>query len=100
MITRFYAAVAAALVLFVTMMSIFYHTYTCGNLTGSPWGTLIAVFMVIGEPVPHTALTVTITPSPDSEQNILPLSFGWLGHAMTALLSIFSGVWPYSKARE
>jgi hypothetical protein len=87
-----HAAGPVALVHFVMMMSISYYMYTSGNLTGSPWGNLIAVFMVVGEHVLRTAFAVRTVTSPDNETNILLLSFDWLDHAMTSLVSVFSGV--------
>ncbi|KAL1602516.1 hypothetical protein SLS60_005932 [Paraconiothyrium brasiliense] len=69
-----------------------YYMYTGGHLTGSPWGSLIAISMVIGEPILHTAFAVTTAEVCNTEFIFVPLSFGWLSHAVNSLLPVLAGV--------
>ncbi|KAJ4348648.1 uncharacterized protein N0V89_010026 [Didymosphaeria variabile] len=90
--TDIYPTLGAAIAIFITIVYQAYYMYTGGSLTGSPWGCLIAISMVVGEPILRTALAVTTAKSCDTNEIVLPLSFGWLSHAVTSLLPVLAGV--------
>ncbi|KAF2443523.1 hypothetical protein P171DRAFT_495283 [Karstenula rhodostoma CBS 690.94] len=91
-ITYFQVILGATIIQLALIICVLYSMYVDGQLTGSPWGTLVAIFMVIGEPVLRTALAVATTEYLDTKSTGLPLSFGWLSYAVISLVPVFAGV--------